>query len=292
MIYRKDIQIRDPFIIAVKEESKYYLYGTTDKNCWSADSTGFDTYSSSDLEKWEGPFSAFRPDKGFWADRNFWAPEVNYYNGMYYMFASFKAEKKCRGTQILISEYSKGPFIPYSDEAITPKHWECLDGTLFVDENKEPWIVFCREWLQVQDGEMYAMKLSHDLKSAIEEPVLLFKASSAPWSCASIGKDGSKNYVTDGPFMHKAQNGELVMLWSTHGNEGYTIGTARSKSGSILGPWSQDDVPLFSKDGGHGMLFYTFDNRLMLTIHMPNQTPDERPVFFELEEIDGKLKIK
>lgn len=293
MLTKEQIQIRDPFVLAVKDEKKYYLYGTTDKNAWEGKATGFDVYVSNDLEQWEGPFSAFRPEEGFWADQNFWAPEVYLYDGKYYMFASFKAENKCRGTQILISDDPVGPFRPHSDGPVTPGDWECLDGTLYVDEADHPWMIFCHEWLQVQDGEMCAIPLTKDLKSAAGEPELLFHASDAPWTIGSDGAiGGKKNYVTDGPFLHRAANMELLMLWSSHGVNGYAIGIARSVTGDIKGPWVQDHEPLFGQDGGHGMLFTTFEGELMLAIHRPNKTPNERPLFLPIIDNNGKLSIK
>jgi arabinan endo-1,5-alpha-L-arabinosidase len=292
---REAIQIRDPFILTVESEGKYYLYGTTDKNCWSGEAVGFDTYCSSNLEEWEGPFEAFRPEENFWADRHFWAPEVYFYNQRFYMFASFKAEGICRGTQVLVSDNPKGPFKLHSKMPLTPKEWECLDGTLYIDENKTPWMVFCREWLQVGDGEMYAMKLSQQLDSAVGEPQLLFTASQAVWSRSSERElEGklTKVNVTDGPFIYKAKNGELLMMWSSSGYQGYAIGIARSASGNILGPWKQEEDPLYGKDGGHGMLFKSFDNQLMLTIHTPNKTPNERPTFYKVIEAEGKLTLE
>lgn len=66
-----EIQMRDPFVLPVKEEGLYYLFGTTDKDCQAERATGFDTYTSRDLEEWEGPFPAFRPVESFWAKKNF-----------------------------------------------------------------------------------------------------------------------------------------------------------------------------------------------------------------------------
>lgn len=296
MIKREDIQIRDPFVLPFENEQKYYLFGSTDKNTWEGKATGFDAYTSADLESWEGPFPVFRPMQGFWADQNFWAPEVHKYKGKYYMFASFKAEGLCRGTQILVADHPKGPFIPWSNGPLTPRDWECLDGTLFIDEYSEPWMVFCHEWLQVYDGEMCAIRLAGDLRTAIGEPVILFRASEAPWSTlyrfSTIVENNSKNgYITDGPFLYRTSNGQLLMLWSSFGEEGYAIGMSRSETGSVMGPWVHEEEPLFKKDGGHGMIFKTFDGLLMLAIHTPNITPDERAVFFELKEADGKVVV-
>ena len=34
MIKTGDIQIRDPFVLPEPQERAYYLFGTTDVNCW------------------------------------------------------------------------------------------------------------------------------------------------------------------------------------------------------------------------------------------------------------------
>nr|WP_144922188.1 glycoside hydrolase family 43 protein [Paenibacillus bovis] len=288
MLKSQDIRIRDPFILPIAESQTYYLYGTTDVNPWNGTAVGFDVYKSKDLENWEGPFPVFRPDEDFWADQNFWAPEVHVYKEKYYMFASFKADDKCRGTQILVADGPQGPFQPLTNEPVTPRDWECLDGTLFIDEQERPWMVFCHEWVQVKDGKMCAIQLSDDLKTAVSEPVVFFQASGASWS--SFTGDG--NCITDGPFLYRNQQGELLILWSSFGEKGYAIGTARSHSGEITGPWVHDEEALFDTDGGHGMLFHSFSGQLMLTIHAPNNSPMERPVFFKIKEVDGNLVLQ
>jgi arabinan endo-1,5-alpha-L-arabinosidase len=290
MLQNIDIHIRDPFVLPIMAERQYYLYGTTGADAWTSSAQGIDYYTSANLEDWEGPFAAFRPPADFWADRNFWAPEVHVYRGRYYMFVSFKAEGVCRGTQILVGDSPQGPFLPISDGPVTPQDWECLDGTFFVDANDQPWIIFCHEWVQVGDGEICALRLSDDLKSAIEQPRLLFKASAAPWA-QEINSKGRKGFVTDGPWLHRLTNGELIMLWSSFGTGGYTVGVARSVSGEILGPWQQVPEPLYAGDGGHCMVFRDFDGQLVLTYHRPNPSPDERPYFVSLRENASSLEI-
>ena len=45
------------------------------------------------------------------------------------------------------------------------------------------------------------------------------------------------------------------------------------------------------KDGGHGMLFTTFDGKLMLVLHSPN-SPQAQPLhIFELEDTGDTLKV-
>lgn len=283
-----DIHIRDPFVVPAPDEGRYYLFGTPGADCWSGTPVGFDVWHGRDLEHWEGPFPAFRPEPGFWADRNFWAPEVHHYAGRWYLFASFKSAEARRGTQILAADSVRGPYRVHSDGPVTPGAWECLDGTLHIDRQGRPWIVFCHEWVQVHDGEICAMRLAPDLSRAISPPQLLFRASAAPWVRAV---QGQIDFVTDGPFLYRARNGDLLMLWSSFSESGYTLGIARSASGDIAGPWTHDAEPLYRDDGGHGMLFTTFEGQLMLAVHKPNLSPEERPIFAPVRESDGRLSL-
>jgi beta-xylosidase len=290
-----DIRMGDPFVLPVAEEGAYYLFGTTDANAWddpadpAGPDVGFDCYRSRNLTEWEGPIPAFRPAKGFWANRQFWAAEAHRYRGAYYLFGSFKAEGACRGTQILRADAPAGPYAPISDRPVTPRGWECLDGTLYVDEDDAPWMVFCHEWLQIQDGSICAMRLADDLRTAAGPPELLFHASAAPWAVAFCAEGRTEPaYITDGPFLHRAANGGLLMLWSSGGAGGYTMGVARSENGRILGPWTQAPQPLWTNDGGHGMIFRTFEGQLTLAFHQPNDST-RRPVFVRAEERNGQL---
>lgn len=293
MLKREDVYIRDPFIVPVESEGVYYMFGTTDRNCWRDQiATGFDYYITKDLENFTGPYPAFRPPKDFWADKNFWAPEVHQYGDKYYLFATFIGDGYNRGTQILVSDELGGPYLPHSDKAVTPAEWMALDGTLFIDDG-EPWMVFCHEWVQIYDGTICAMKLTKDLKKATGEVITLFAASGAPWTRSIKVVDNRECYVTDGPFLYRTKNNKLLMLWSSFvENNTYAIGISYSESGTILGPWIHEEKPLYDQDAGHGMVFRTFDGRLMLTIHTPNRVGDERPIFIELVEENDRLYVK
>jgi arabinan endo-1,5-alpha-L-arabinosidase len=161
-----------------------------------------------------------------------------------------------------------------------------------VDDASIPWMVFCHEWVQVEDGEMCAIPLAGDLHSAAGNPVLLFRASEAAWAKPFEARGRSNNRVTDGPFLHRLPSGKLLMLWSTTGYEGYAMGYALSESGSILGPWVQSPQPIYGKDGGHGMLFRDFNGRLWMTLHHPNNSPNERPTWLEVREHDDGIVLQ
>ena len=111
-----DINIRDPFVLPF--EGKYYMYGSR-----VGEQLGFDVYISDDLENWDKSESVFEIFDGFWATTDCWAPEVHFYNGKFYMFASFKAPNHTRATQILVSDMPDGKFKPHS---VNPACADCI----------------------------------------------------------------------------------------------------------------------------------------------------------------------
>ena len=271
--------LRDPFVLV--EGGKYYVYGTG-WVCWRG-------------EKLDGDFELLGEVAETPADVADckWAPEVHKYNGGYYMFTTYKSEATGhRGCTIMRAEKPEGPFREITGGHFTPKDWDSIDATFYVDEKGQPWSVFVHEWTSTDDGigRMCAVKLSEDLTHTVSEPVELFRADSPSWT---------NERVTDGCFMHRCENGELLMLWSNFAAGGYVVGIARSDNGEPDGHWTHDDKLLFSKevdgvcDGGHGMLFTGLDGKLYLSIHSPNHPgagrPHETPVFVRVREVNGNI---
>ncbi|MCR5150559.1 MAG: glycoside hydrolase family 43 protein [Clostridiales bacterium] len=279
-----DIHIRDPFVLT--ENGKYYLYGTRGANFGQL-TGGFDVYVSSDLEEWSEPVACFESDKYGMNRYVNWAPEVHKYQGKYYLFATFTKENGLRGTFALIADSPEGPFCPHSDGALTPVEWECLDGTLYVDRQGKPYLVFCHEHTQIINGTICYVPLSDDLKHAIDEPKLIFAATDPYY--VQKDSDPERHYVTDGPFMFRTKNGALLMLWSTFPNGQYAECVARSDNGEIDGHFEHLE-PIITDDGGHGMIF-SAGGSLMLTFHSPNECSKERPVFRRLTDEGDHLAV-
>jgi len=314
-----DFYVHDPWILAHQESKTYYLYTSARRSDTGENRYGVMTYKSKDLEHWEGPHIAFLIPDGTWANpaHGAWAPEVHVYKGKYYLFVTLHNRDKTidqpqkewnigvthngaaypphmRGTQIFVSDSPTGPFKPIPgspDRPHTREDFMTLDGTLYIEDDV-PWMVYCHEWIQLIDGTMEAVRLKPDLSAAVGDPIYLFKASNAPWfkTQKKVGKQ-PRIYVTDGPFLYKTKKGKLLMLWSSYRNGLYVQTIAHSVSGKLQGPWGQYD-PIVGDDSGHGMIFKTFDNRLMLVLHQPFRGPTVRAKLFELEDTGNSIRVK
>jgi beta-xylosidase len=272
--------LRDPFVI--KAGNFYYMFGTG----W----TVYRTAGSSLDGRWLRLGVAVEYPEDF--VENQWAPEVYEYRGAYYMITTYRSSKTGRrGCAVFLSDHPDGKYTLFSDGHVTPSDWDSIDGTLYIDPEGKPWMVFVHEWTSTDDsvGRMAAARLSDDLKEFITEPVELFRADDPVWS---------EGQITDGPFIYRCADGQLLMIWSNGDRFGYCVGVARSASGEVTGPWTQDEVPLYSLghsglyNGGHGMIFTSFEGDTYVSMHNNNGTTDttgSKPFFLRIREEGGTL---
>lgn len=279
MIISSDVTgaLRDPFVLY--ENGIYYVYGT-----------GWHCYKNSERTlsgHWERIEDFIVEEPSDYLDCP-WAPEVYKYNDSFYMFTTYRSDKTMRrGCAVFRSASPEGPFKLISDGHVTPEDWDAIDGSLYIDPQGQPWMVFSHEWTSPDGlkGFFAAAKLSSDLTRFISEPVELFYPGGI-WSGADI---------TDGCFMYTTRSGELLMLWSNFDiGGGYGVGVARSVSGGIEGPWIHDPLMLYSStfldrpDGGHGMIFTDTDGSMYMPVHTPN-TDDATPIFIRVYEENDAL---
>lgn len=287
-----EINIRDPFILPY--DGKYYLYGSRvglpEGGLFHGLQNGLDVYESCDLENWSEGKTIFEASEDFWGKYQFWAPEVHRYKDKFYLFASFKADGRCRGTHVLVCDTPDGSFVPISDAQQTPVDWECLDGTFYLDKKGRPHMIFCHEWLQTEDGEMCEVELSDDLTHAVTEPRVLWRASAYKGVVTVI--EGREAFVTDGPFLYRCESGDLICIWSTYTANGYAELISVSDNGDVDGNWALLETPMSSCDGGHGMIFRAFDGKCYFTMHKPNAPATaERPMIYTFKENGCQLTL-
>ena len=292
------LRLSDPFILADSETQTYYMTGTSGL-----------MWKSRDLRYWDGPYNVTDVSKVEWMGLRpmVWAAELHKYNDKYYYFATFTNSAikidtvqnnviERRACHVLVSDRPDGPYLPMEDETYLPANQPTLDATFWIDTDKNPYMIFCHEWLQNLDGTVESIPLKADLSGTQGKRHLLFRASDSPWS-REKGDNGTvkPNKVTDGPFVFRTDKGTLGMIWTSWVFDKYTQGVAYSQSGTLEGPWVQEKDPITPPNFGHGMIFQTFEGKWLLCCHSHyNQGGGNylrRPCFFEIDLTGDKLKV-
>jgi len=264
------IVLSDPFILTDHKTNMYYLTGTRGA-----------LWKSKDLKLWDGPYQVTKTDSASWMGPNpmIWAAEIHAFKNKYYYFATFTNrsvkidtvkgnEIERRACHVLVSDKPEGPYIPMKDAIYLSADMPTLDGTLWIDKDGKPYMVYCYEWLQNWNGTIEKIELKPDLSGTIGSGKVLFRASDSPWSREKDekGNDGP-NKVTDGPYLFQTKSGRLGMLWTSWIYDVYTQGVAYSESGTLDGPWIQEKDPISPPNYGHGMLFHTLNGKLLMSVH-------------------------
>ena len=291
------IRLSDPCIMADKNTSTYYMTGT-----------GGWLWKSKDLRKWTGPYQVAKTDSNSWMGPGpmIWAAELHYYKGKYYYFATFTNRSVIidsvrgnvinrRASHILVSDKPDGPYVPMKDSIYLPPDRPTLDGTFWVDKDGKPYMVYCYEWLQNWNGTIEKIELKPDLSGSIGEGKVLFRASDSPWS-KERDESGNivPNKVTDGPYLFRTQTGKLGMIWTSWVFDVYTQGLAYSESGTLDGPWIQEKEPITPPNYGHGMLFRTFEGKLLMSVHSHKKVNGRTirvPHLFEVDYSGDKILV-
>ncbi len=264
------IVLSDPCILADQKTKMYYMTGT-----------GGMLWKSKDLKYWNGPYQVAKTDPGSWMGPSpmIWAAEIHPYKNKYYYFATFTNRAviidsfrgnaiERRACHVLVSDKPDGPYVPMKDSIYLPGNMPTLDGTLWVDKDGKPYMVYCYEWLQNWNGTIEKIELKRDLSGTIGKGKVLFRASDSPWSREKDENGNDRpNKVTDGPWLFRTGTGRLGMIWTSWIHDVYTQGVAYSKSGTLDGPWVQEKEPITPPNFGHGMLFKTFDGKLLMSVH-------------------------
>ncbi|WPP52766.1 glycoside hydrolase family 43 protein [Catalinimonas niigatensis] len=291
------IRLSDPFILADQHTQMYYMTGT-----------GGRLWKSKDLKYWEGPYTVAETDPDSWMgpDPMIWAAELHAYQDKFYYFATFTNRDviidtvagnaiERRASHVLVSDTPDGPYVPMEDPTYLPADMPTLDGTFWIDTDGKPYMVYCYEWLQNLNGTMEKIELKPDLSGSVGKGELLFKASDSPWSREKDeqGKD-KPNKVTDGPFLFETKTGRLGMLWTSWIYDVYVQGVAYSESGTLNGPWIQEEEPITPDNFGHGMLFKTFEDKLLMCLHSHKEVEGRYhrvPHLFEVDISGDKLVV-
>jgi GH43 family beta-xylosidase len=127
----------DPFVL--KHCGEYWAYCT---GIWH-DGRCFGVLHSRDLVHWRDVGGALEPLPDGWPE--YWAPEVVYHNGLFYMYYSVGDEAHME-IRVGIADYPAGPFAD-SGRRLTDAEF-AIDAHVFVDEGGERYLFYATDFLE------------------------------------------------------------------------------------------------------------------------------------------------
>lgn len=273
----KRVPLGDPFIMLW--DDRYYAYGTQSED-------GIVVYESDDLITWSVPDGAREGlalhKDDVWGERWFWAPEVYYVNGKFYMY--FSAEEHiCVAT----SDSPLGPFKQAVQKPMIADE-KCIDNSLFIDDTGMPYLFFDR----FNDGlNMWSAELEGNLLQIKPETMRKCINVSQPW-------EEVWPRVNEGCFVIK-RNGTYYMTYSANSYESQFYGIGFATATSINGPWIKyEKNPIFQKPGdlvgvGHSAMFRDKNGDLRIVFHAHNNKEEIHPRHMYIstvtfKKVDGK----
>jgi beta-xylosidase len=286
------ILMGDPFLYA--HENKYYLTGT------GAADRGFSYYVSDDLVNWEYKGFLWEKKEGSWANGAFWAPEVSFYNGKFYLTYTGYSEK-LNGLRLAIA-VSDNPGGPFTDlyAPLFDGGFGAIDGHLFVEKG-QPYLYFSKNGEEngYSYGILYGIKLANNLSASVQDTVRLMEASQ-DWERANW----KHNRCNEGATVFK-QDDTFYMTYSANHTFEPNYGIGYATASSPLGPWTKaNENPIASRDStsgltgiGHNSLLLTSKPNEYLIIfhaHADPQHPEnqQRKAYIGQLRIDQKHKLK
>ena len=244
--------IGDPYVL--NYGGKYYMYATSSKD-------GFYVWESSNMVDWvKGGLALNRKDAANgWGKGNFWAPEVKYYKGKFYMTYSAISDNGKMKIRIAQSDSPLGPYLNWSEPFLSNDQYSYIDADLFIDGDKV-YLYFVKDCSEnIINGkhvsQVYVCELSYNLMEFTGYPKLILTPDQT-WEGA--GDDWQWN---EGPFVMKHDN-YYYLLYSAnyYASAKYSVGVATSNS--PMGVWTKyannpvlkQDASLSVSGPGHCMV--------------------------------------
>lgn len=289
--------VADPFVY--KYDSVYYMTGTTAL----PEGEGFACYTSTDLITWESKGLLYSKPENHIGAFGFWAPEVKFYQGKFYLtYSCYVEDLKRMVTCLAVSEKPEGPFTdlhtPWFDLG-----YSAIDANIFVDDDDVPYVYISKNGAlgdTITTGELYAAKLKKDL-SGLDGDAVFVSEASQEWEKVRW----NKNRCNEGAYVFK-KGGTYYMTYSANdtGYEFYGVGV--SYADSPLGPWHKsEDNPLMTTDlsngissPGHNSIVEAPDGNLYIIYHRHADPQCQKPNWDRVVCMDrlffdenGKLRV-
>lgn len=276
-----NVPLADPFILL--HNDTYYAYGTSSPD-------GIVVLESDDLINWQksdnGRDGLALHKNDSYGDKWFWAPEVYFVNGKFYMYYSAD-EHMCVAT----SDSPLGPFVQDVKEPMLPGE-KTIDNSLFIDDDGKAYLFFDR----FNDGlNIWVAELESNLKTIKKEAM-------HPCIHVSQGWEEVWPRVNEGAFVVK-HDGLYYMTYSANSYESPFYGIGCATATDIMGEWTKySHNPLLQKPGdlvgvGHSAMFKDKEGKMRIVFHAHNSDSNIHPrnMFISsvsFDNIDGVEQMK
>lgn len=214
----------DPFVL--KFCGEYWCYYTgiqPDNRC-------FGILHSKDLVNWEYAGSALDPlPEGH---THYWAPEVSYENGLFYLYYSVGNEEKMQ-IRAATSHVPEGPFLD-SGRRLTKEDF-AIDAHVFVDDDGQRYMFYAADFLDVpRVGTGTVMdKMIDPLKlEGKPRPVTRALYDWQIYDSQRESKGGMRWHTLEGPFVLK-HNRRYYQMFSGGNWQNNTYGVSYATTGSL-----------------------------------------------------------
>lgn len=264
----------DPFILTY--DNQYYLFFTSLED-------GFKCYSSSDLISWKDEGYALKRGEGILGDKWYWAPEIIYYKGLFYMV--YVANEHL---SIATSKSPKGPY--YSNNNKFLGSTNMIDGHFFLDDDGKMYLFYVKF---ENANVIYMAEMNEEMNDIKEETERFVIRAEEPLEIIS-GYE-----VAEGPFILKHNNKYYLTYSCNHYISPY-YAIFLATSDKITGPYVKvKDNPILKKDeekvgvGHHSFFYNNEDHRLMCVYHRHHSldVPNPRCVCITEAHFDGDKLI-
>lgn len=267
--------IGDPFVLR-DSVGTYYCYATSAPD-------GFKAWTSDDLVHWTDIGYVYQRKEDSWGESDFWAPEVVFYQGKYFMHYSARWSKnQSLRLGVATADSPNGPFIDVVDHPMFDFGYAVIDGHVFFDDDGRKYFYYSRDCSEnIVDGRheshLYVAELDDDLFSFTGEPHLIARPEQE-WELRS----GPEWFWNEGPFVLK-HGGRYHLMYSAnfYTSREYSVGYAVAENPT--GPFIKvaGNPVLFSKTAeisgpGHNSVTKSPDNTELFCvyhIHTDHQAP-------------------
>jgi arabinan endo-1,5-alpha-L-arabinosidase len=170
-----DGYLADPFVL--KHNGEYWAYGTSHLQ---RDGRWFPVLHSTDLAHWEYVGGALEPLSNP-EGTAYWAPEVIYYAGIFYMYysAARGSADESHRLRLATADHPAGPFRDLGRELL-PEEGFSIDAHPFQDPKDGQWyLFFAKDFFDERVGTGVAVvPMASDMMTPLDAPRTVIRASS------------------------------------------------------------------------------------------------------------------